>query len=214
MQGQFNERFMASQADKRYRRRMVISYWIRILICPSFSVDDVAKVMVEYGDDYEVFNPEISSKDIGFSKDNLTIYKDGGFGKSAFGTIDVISGGKYHWKLKLIEDSPFANIGLIKAGKCIKEGQGCWLNGFSYHQTGSINVFTNTYKTVSRGNPFKKNDIVEMKLDLKDGNVMSYILNGKELAKISCDHIKDNGYKLAVGFHEKGKVTLLSFKQQ
>ena len=73
------------------------------------STDDITKIMIDFGDDYEAFNPKISSQDIKFSEDNLTISKSIWSGRSAYGTIDAISGGKYHWKLKLIDDCPVGN---------------------------------------------------------------------------------------------------------
>ena len=204
---------MAAPSEKRCRRRLIINHWIRILKSPSISTDDIAKLIIDFGNDYEAFDPKISSKDIKFSEDNLTISKRKGFGRSAYGTIHAISGGKYHWKLKMIEECPLSYIGLIEADHCAPD-QRHWIDGFSYYYGGGIYEYG--MKTDCKDIGAGAGDIVEMYLDLRDENTLKYMLNGQDLGTIPCDTGSNKNviYKLAFGFYNSGRVSLMSFESE
>ena len=63
--------------------------------------------------------------------------------------------------------------------------------------------------SIQWGDVLKQNDIVEIFLDLKENNKLSFAVNGKKYAQ--CFKLTDNTYKLAIGLYD-GKVSLISFE--
>ena len=188
--------------------QMIIEYWMRILTQNSFSIDDIAQLMMEFGAEYDEFDPSTSNKDMKYKDNNLTVQLPSyttGSGKSAYGLIDATPGRIYYWKLKLIEECRYVNIGIIKSDK-LDPNQGFWRSGPRYYQRGDIDA-THKY-----GPTLTKNDVVEMCLDLKDKGELSFIVNGKDLGKIPYDIEATSTYKLAIGYYTQGKISLQSFK--
>ena len=103
---------------------MIIEYWCRVVLKSSFSIEDIAKIMIEFGDEYEYFDPLISSKDIEFSDNNLTVQIKDGNGRSVYGFINARPGRNYHWKLQLLQDCYAANICIIEANQCHSPNNG------------------------------------------------------------------------------------------
>lgn len=193
----------------REQSETITEYWFRILLSTSFSVVDIVAIIVGFGDEYEKFDPLVSSKKIEFSDDNKMVYlpkTNAMSGQSVYGLIDAIPGRDYHWKLKLIEECMYVNIGVIECDK-LDGSRGCWTHGTMYYQNGKIDA---TYKY---GESLEKGDIIELCLDLKSKYELSYIVNGRDLGKIPNYDIKeDTTYKLAIGFYQNGKINLLSSK--
>ena len=108
----------------------------------------------------------------------------------------------------MVEACDFANIGIVKADNCGKPNQGWWDKGYYYYQTGTIYDFT--HETKEYGEEIKENDVMEICLDLKDKNELSFIVNDKDLGKIPFDIKTDISYRLAIGFYQKGKIDLVS----
>ena len=49
---------MASRVD----RLMIIEHWFRLLISNDFCIDDIGKIMIEFGNEYEEFDDAVSHK--------------------------------------------------------------------------------------------------------------------------------------------------------
>ena len=59
-------------------RQMIIEYWSRTLLSPSFSIADITKIMIEFGDQYEIFdNTAIAEKLIKISDDGTIASAEG-----------------------------------------------------------------------------------------------------------------------------------------
>ena len=90
------------------KRQMVIENWVRVLLSNSFSINDISKIILEFGSQYEKFDTSISVKAIKFTDDDLTVFfnedDDKHDSQSAFGLMDAIPGKEYHWKVKIMSE--------------------------------------------------------------------------------------------------------------
>ena len=208
-------------------RRMIIDYWYRkVLSSSSFSIDDIAKIMIEFSEEYDKFDAKIVDFNVkhgtlDLENDDQTIshYNVGNdwesYSMTGYGIVEAIAGRKYHWKLQIIDKTIDANIGIIDAklqnGKTGKDITECiWWeedDGFSYYSITGDLWHENEVNTYGVG--LDKDDIIEIWLDLKENNELRYTVNDKDYgtaAKVKSDIT----YKLAVGLWT-GKITLLSF---
>ena len=205
---------MASISSNEHRQ-IIVEYWARILLSTSFSINDIAKIILEFGDQYEKFDPSISVEAVRFADDDLTTFfnedDDIYYSQSSFGLIDAIPGYQYHWKVKIASYDYRGNIGIIQADKCkvIRDNvTEYWWNkpyGYSYYSDGSFWHYSHEQEY---GVSLREGDIIEICLDLKDKDELSYIVNGKAFG--IADNVKrGHTYKLAIGLYS-GRVTLIS----
>ena len=189
---------------------MIIEYWFRQFIVNAavISLNDITEKMVQFGNEYEYFDPLISSKRIEFIDDNLTLQKQAGGVCSAYGFINATPAKLYRWKLELLEDCYSANIGIIEVNSLAKN-DGVWDNGIRFYQGGSVHSYRTTDMKYSKS--VQKGDIIEMCLDLKDKYTLSYIINNKNFGVTPSGPKRKTQYKLAIGFYQKGKVRLVSW---
>ena len=196
-------------------RQIIIEYWSRIFLCLSIHIQDIAKIMVEYGDETEEFVPSISSKEMKFDNSNLTVYYHGnGDGEwvNAYGMIEAYPGCTYHWKLKLIEEDTEPNIGIIESTKhkeSASTDNGWWNESFGYSLFQDGDIYHHEHwgpYAVAIG----KNDIVDIFLDLKENYEISFAVNDKKYGK-AYDVNKETNYRLAIGLYN-GKISLISFE--
>ena len=196
-------------------RQLIIEYWFRIILCTSFSVDDIAKIMIEFGNEYEQFDTIVSATGIEettteFGKDDLTA-KFVGDTESAFGLLEAIPGCIYHWQIKLLELSgQSVNIGIVEADKIQYQNAAYFWGyeyGYSYYQDGQT---WHNNKRKSYGDSFSKDDIIHIWLDLKDNYDLSFDKNGKKYGK-AWDVNQDTTYKLAVRV-VRGSVEIFFFE--
>ena len=197
-------------------RQLIIEYWCRILLSfsTSFSIDDIAKIIVEFGNEYEQFDATVSGTGmkgttIEFGEDNLTA-KFLGYNESAFGLIEAVPGCIYHWKIKLIEVGGHSvNIGIVEADKMETQDAAYFWGyeyGYSYYKDGQT---WHNNKGKYYGDPIGKDDIIHIWLDLKDKYDLSFDKNGKKYGK-AWDVNHDTTYKLAV--RVRGSVQIFSFE--
>ena len=212
------------------QRQMIIQYWMRKSLSNSLSVDDITKIMVKFGDEYEEFDSLVSSKTIHIINDALTVrFLNNAEAEddtlSAFGIMNATPGRKYLWKMKIGENSN-GNIGIIEADKCqsVKDKDSAnahdangvaakyWWGrsyGYSYYMSNGETFHDGDYNLY--GPAINKHDIIQICLDLKEENALSYILNKEDLGKAY--NVKDNTiYKLAIGLLYEGEVDLISFE--
>ena len=193
-------------------REIIVEYWLRVLLSSPFSHNDIVKVMLEFSDEFEYFDPSISSHVIKYSHDKRTIglkREPLVCGESAFGAINAKPGGEYYWELKLLKNCLFVNIGIVEADKLLPN-QGYWSNGIKLYHSGEIKYYSKG--EIKYGDKVTKGDIIEICLDLKEKYSLSYSVNSKDLGQIPYDVKKNKTYKLAIGFYQKGKISLLSCK--
>ena len=194
---------------------MIVEYWFRVSVKSEISIQDVAKVVAEFARMYERFDASLSHKEMKIENEGQLIYPASKSTlASAFGTMMVTPGNKYHWKLKVIgDDIKGINIGIIESQECSKSKSDYWWckeYGFSYHSKngwlyhrvitdGSLRGSSKQY-----GDRYGDNDVIDIWLDLKDKYELSFSKNNKDMGKAS-DVKKETDYKLAVGIRISNK---------
>ena len=199
------------------QREMIFVYWFRLLIGADISVDDISKIVLAFGNEYEMFVEELCHRKIKIENNGTLVYKvdDSRIQCNVFGFLTANPGRIYHWKLKVIErDDSNLNIGVIKADKCKDSLEVSWWNNSSGYSFYAYNgKIYNGYNGVQMcGSAYYANDIVEIWLDLKDGKKELWFgTNGKRHETKAI--VKDStDYKLAIGMcRAVKKVELLSF---
>ena len=201
-------------SDKKVRE-LIVEYWYRTLLSISLSIDDITKIIVEFGEEFERFEETLRSKKVKI-KDNgklISQTKDEYHCHNAFGLFNATPGSKYHWKVQ-IKPGLFtfkANIGIIEANKCEESLPDliwcCIGRGYAYYSHDG-NIFHDTFLGKKYGETYTDNDVIDIRLDLKDDYMVSWGKNGKDYGK-GFDVKKETEYKLAVGMYY-GKVKLIS----
>ena len=198
-------------------KQLIIECWFRKLIELELSIEDIAKIIIEFADEYEQFDPEKTSKDLKLENDNLDVYLPtiaSLLTARSFGLLDATPGRKYHWKIKILDEMS-GNIGIIEADKYIsfsKGTDGWWYYpyGYAYYSGKDLyNDYENTTYIVY-GEEYDVDDIIDVWLDLKDNYDLSFGKNEKKFGK-AFDLKKDTTYKLAIGLYSGG-VRLMSFE--
>ena len=195
---------MSSSVEKE----LIVQYWYRILLESQFSIEDITTIIIEFANEYEQFNALLKHADIELDNENTTIFttKRDVVSRercSTFGTIIANPGRKYHWKLELMGVShEMVNIGITEDDKCENMLDEFWWNepwGYSYYGY-SGNFFHGTAKEKTYGERFGAGDIVDIWLDLKDNNDISFGMNGKRFIKVFDVKLNVN-YRLAVSMN-------------
>ena len=215
-------------SGSRYRqskseRLIITQYWFRLFVSTVFSMDNIAKIVIEFGNEYEEFDIRVSHQYLVFDDESNSISiteadiedPDADIEVvSGFGKIDAISGHKYHWKLQLLEESKI-KVGIVEADKLkqypgfFNENHHWWLRSWGYAYYYKSYILHDTMKK-KYGEQLERGDVIEMWLDLEKNYDLSYVVNDTEYGK-AFDVDKDKTYRLAIGFVE-GKVSLISFE--
>ena len=121
-------------------KELIIEYWYRTSTKSSFSIVDITQIMIAFAQEYDKFDPSISSSFITILDDYTTLTNDNddGIPVSAFGIVDVVSGRKYQWTIKIMEPTD-SEIGIIEKDKCEENRDDYWWCesfGFSYFDEG------------------------------------------------------------------------------
>ena len=169
-----------------------------------------------------MFDPSMSHENIKIENGRLAFkslkYQEEG-DISVFGTMIAVPGNKYHWKLKVIgDDVQYINIGIIESDKCESNKERLWWNtdGISYfswdgciYKPNEQRVICNSYE-YGKGFKGENEVIIDIWLDLKDENELSFAQNAVEFGKAS--QVKESmEYRLAVSiFDADTKMELLS----
>ena len=203
----------------KHKRQLVIEYWYRKLLSSSLALDDITKIIVEFGEPFERFIRSLTCDDLIISEDEMELTKktekqavSGTSAKCcAFGELTATPGYKYHWKMRVMSQG--INIGIIEAdfaSSCLTE---CWWwkkYGYSYYNNG--NKFTSSEVlsggAQGYGDKFNEDDIVHVYLDLKEKCEVSWGKNETKYCK-GFDLKKGMDYKMALGFYSGG-IRLIS----
>ena len=125
------------------QKEMIIEYWCRKLLCLLYSIQDIAKIIIAFGEEYDEFNPSLSCEDMKFGDDNLTAFvpeDTQSFLLMTTGKATANPGARYIWKIKLINEETEPNIGIMEANESNKRENNFFAHktGFSYFQDGYL----------------------------------------------------------------------------
>ena len=199
-------------------RVLITEYWYRTLLGTAFSINDITKIIAEFAEESDVFDTEISHKNIKLSEQDSIAHKEVDpddvlkIPLSGFGTMTAIKGRKYHWKLHIMksEEKASLNIGILNAKECKTSNNQFWWwnnNGYSYYDDGQL---YHKGRVRSYGEPFDIGDTIHVHLDLKENNGLSFSKNDKKFEK-AWDIPNNIDYKLAIGLYS-GKIRITSFE--
>lgn len=201
---------MSSSAHKV----MIIEYWYRVLSGSSFSIVNISKIIIEYCKEYEQFDKDLTHQSLELDDEGLILCKDAHNAAgciSSFGKIIAKPGYKYHWKIETVESERYdGNIGIVEADQVI-ETNGLWWGtqyGWSYFTDQA--VYHGTKHHIYGDSYITKGDIVDIWLDLKENEGLSFSKNNTKFAK-AYDMDRDKSYRLAIGLF-RGKVKIVSFE--
>lgn len=201
---------------------LIIENWFRKLCNSDISIQDIAKVIIEFGNQFEGFIEWTDSKHVEISEDLSTVIQnDAGedIDCTFHGMAIAVPGATYHWQLKILEADRSMNIGIVVSDFYDEstEGYSFWetLSGYSWYSGDGYIWHENQH--ILPGNPLQygEGDIIDIWLDLKDYNKLSF---GKNAEKdgVSCQVMQDKSYRLVVELYvdegDQHKFKLLSFE--
>lgn len=199
---------------------MVFEHWFRISVGSEISIHNIANIAAKFAE-AELFEAALCHEKIQIKKEGQVIYREGLYlaACNAYGSFTATPGGKYHWKLKVIQCNDVQiNIGIMednKAPNLIKDAWWTKLNGYSYF-SGSGEIFSGSIeysKCVPFGDKYGTGDIIDIWLDLRNKGELSFAKNDAKMGKILDFLNKDISYKLAIAMHAYTKeIEILSFE--
>ncbi len=203
-------------------RTLILEYWFRTLIGSEISFSDISSIIVEFANEYEMFEPALCDMEgIKIENDGKILHKikseQDWDDANAFGSFVAAPGKIYNWKLKVLpvegKSIIYTNIGIIEANAASESLHSSWFvheNGYSYF-AGTGEIYNNN-TWWDYGDRYGKNDIIDICLDLKNKKELSFAKNGKTLGK-AADIKHDMGFRLAIGMDvDTQKIELLSFE--
>ena len=206
-------------------RNLIIEHWFRTLYDSRISIVDIAKVIIEFGDDYEGFIAWTEGQDFDISEDLLTV-TDGincEFRRyfCVCGQINAIKGYQYHWKIKLLKQERCMNLGIVESDEVLKDESTSifryfWTTkiGYSWYSKDGRIWHEGIDKSYGEGT-YGTGDIIDVWLDFKNDTALSFGKNGNKFEK-AFDVNPDKAYRLAIGVHGRRdtecKFELISFE--
>ena len=200
-------------------RSLVIEYWFRILLSPSFSVEDISKMIIKFADEFEQFDASTAHPDIVMDDKCQTIsapLTEERRRLSAFGCILAVPGRKYHWTIEIKKASnKLINIGIVEESQCKDLYDKYWWgikSAYTYYgHSGSIfsGSLTDQWGSKEYGQEFGKGDVIHIWLDLKENNDLSFGKNENEYGK-AFDMDLGKNYRLGVSMRD-GEISIVSF---
>ncbi len=176
----------------------------------------IKAICILYYREFELFDKDLIMKELKvddeykiMSTDNINV------GGSAFGTNIAMKGRKYHWKVKVERDNEKCyeaiNIGIIEENKAKEHlaGDKAWWRqnyGYSYYNRGTIWNAECRRHGNNYGGLILAGDIIDIWLDLKDDNSLSYARNG-EYYGVAFKIPNDKKYRFA-GSVSFGKIVI------
>ena len=193
---------------------LIIEYWFRLLLNVFFSIQDIAQIIFAFGRIYEQFDKSLIHKNIVCNDDyrRLGVTKFEFPSKSAFGKVVASAGRLYHWKIRILSGTQSVNIGLLELSKCKHNATNWWCfeNGYSFYTAGEL--YNYGQPTRKYGNEIQDDGVVDVWLDLKEKNNLSFGQNGASFGK-AFDINPDIQYKLAVSIY-LAEIELVSFEMK
>ena len=119
---------------------------------------------------------------------------------------------KYHWRVKIVNDKTSTNIGIIEALQYSENKRSGWwwcTFGFSLFHNGKL--YSSGGVREYGASVYRKGDVVDIWLDLKDNFDLSFGKNGEEYGK-AFDVKQDTDYKLAVSLMHGVELELVLFE--
>ena len=201
---------MASCLFPAEDRNLVIHYWFRTLIDdPDISIQDIAKVILQFGDLYEGFiawSPDSKlTKGLEISDDSLSFKYKGFQNLCVCGQMDATNGCHFHWRnIKILEisDAQHVNIGILDIrfdsthSDCFWESE----HGWSWYSGKWALWHNDTHYAVKDDDyddPYTVGDTVDIWLDIKNDNSLAFGKNGKKYNK-AFDIDPNETYRLAI----------------
>ena len=160
----------STKVTKPEHRNLIIALWFRILCHSKISIQDIANVIIHFGDQYEAFITwsDKHNEHIGISEDALIVAFDSGdlFSYVVCGQVEAVKGAEYHWKIKILKNGNGINVGIVENEFYEKNESSInkyfWETniGYSWYSNGS--VWHNSQDILSK---FGIDDIVDIWLD-------------------------------------------------
>ena len=213
--------FLFEGMSSSQERVLIIGYWFRIFIARDFSIVDIAKIIKQFADECEQFDEDLSHEVIKYENSNEIMWVESvkSYEKaSAFGTMVATPGRRYHWKIHCLKMDRRTRLhfGIIKADKCdgmTEEYWWCKKFAYSYYRAGTI--YSGSIRRIYKdyGSKFEEGDIIDIWLDLKENNDLSFGRNDKHFGK-AFDVASDTEYRLAVGTNGRldFKLNIIDFE--
>ena len=197
-------------------REFVISYWYRTTTASfeSFSIEDIIKIIIEYGQPIEKFVASTVHQQLIIENEGriLRDHKNSGSQLSGFGSFTAKPESKCHWRVKIVNDRTSTNIGIIEASKYAEnKSTGWWWCKFGFSLFHNGKIYSSGVVREYQADTYHKGDIIDVWLDLKDNFDLSFGKNGKEYGK-AFDVKHDTDYKLAVSLMRGVVLELVSFE--
>ena len=203
------------------RTKDTVNGWIRNeeTLLKLSNIPSIIKAMsILYYREFEVFHKDLVHEKLQVDDQNKVITNTNRCVGSAFGGNIVIKGRKYHWRIKVQKISNAdkygqrVNIGIIEADKVKGNLNQGWWNlscGYSYYSGGRLyhgcQISGQAY-----GTAIKSGDIMDVWLDLKDNNTLSYAKNGENYG-VAFQIPSHKAYRFALGL-EDAEVIMQMFE--
>lgn len=199
------------------QKNLIFEYWFRVVIGTDIAVQNIAKIVIEFAHEYELFDASLTYGSPEIEDDGKVFETKNSFSE-AFGSMNAVPGAKYHWRIKVI-NCGFGelNLGIIQKDAMNlaaneNEYDGFWVipGGYSYY-AGDGGIW-NDNQGKDYGQAYDDGDMIDIWLDLQDAFQLSFGKNDTKYGK-AADMKKDTEYKLAVSvFYQHGKVEISEFE--
>ena len=193
---------------------LMIAYWFRILLSPILSIHDILPIIIQFADQFEEFDVVLTHRELNIDIENKRISSRSHSHerKSAFGKILILPGRKYHWRIKIIQaDDCTVYVGILQANKCKNSLNRYWWTyqyGYSYCNGG---VFSNKRLCVVCGESFGTGDVIDIWLDYKESNTLSFGKNYKRFDE-TFDVEPNIKYKFGVSISKICEIEIVHFE--
>ena len=196
-------------------RNLIIDHWFRLLFDSKMSIQDIAKLIVEFGDQCEGFIACTNRNKIEISEDLLTVSFDGKDDTLRYicvcGKVDAFKGAEYHWKIKLSAKGDYINVGVVEHEFCEKILNDLYINkhfwatklGWSWY-SGDGHIWHNNHEKIYQQG-YDVTDTVDIWLDLKNNSQLSFGINGEKFVK-AYDMNEHKSYRMAIGVYRTAQT--------
>ena len=215
---------MAFQQLKKVdkKQKYVVYGWIRskekllrLISVPAL----VQALCILYFQEYERLDKQFTHPWAKFDDDYKSLTNPlRSFRVNGFGSNICVKGRIYHWRIKIDKTTCLGNIcvniGIIQADKAKASiDDGWWIKDYGYSlfidNFREVTLWTKGNDGARYGPPCQSGDIIDVWLDLKDDNTLSYGKDDAHYGK-AFDIPKDRGYRLALNARD-GIMSIVDF---
>ena len=98
------------------QKTMIFEYWFRVFIGLNITIGDITEIAVEFADEYDMFTTSLTYGPAIIENNGQLLKSDANYLCDAFGIVNAIKGGIYHWKIKVLNPGNCdLNIGIVIA---------------------------------------------------------------------------------------------------